>query len=929
MNITQIEANLQKLIKTFTKDSFIYELLLAYGLPKASITRLQKGNLNLSKTEGEICWKKKVFFKIEYQEDLHVTISEISKQTKHNERFVLVTDFKTLMAIDTKTNEKLDVLLEELPKHFDFFLPWAGMEKAQHANENPADVKAAERMAKLFDEIKKDNPDNSPEFIHGLNVFLSRLLFCFFAEDTNIFKDGQFTKAISSHTQVNGSDLKEYLSKLFEVLNTANKDRNNLPGYLRDFPYVNGGLFKKKLESPKFTRRSRQAIIDSGEMNWSEINPDIFGSMIQAVITPEHRGGLGMHYTSVPNIMKVIEPLFLNNLYEAYEKAKGNPKKLNELLHRLSKLKIFDPACGSGNFLIIAYKELRRLEIKIIRHLQEMQKLASGFSRKSEQLSLIEIPKKQLELAASFQVELFSRIQLNQFYGIELDDFAHEIAQLSLWLAEHQMNVEFKKEFGQTNPTLPLKEAGQIVHGNACRLDWEKVCPKKEGDEIYIMGNPPYLGAHLLSRSQKKDLTDIFKGVKGSGKLDYIACWFFLASKYIKGINCMAAFVSTNSICQGEQVGIIWPAIFQQNITIGFAYQAFPWSNSAKGKAAVFCVIVSLRKVNSMEAEATLYSGERSLKVKNIGPYLTPSENLIIHGRSSPVSDLPKMVRGNSPFDGGNLILNHQEKDALIQKFPELSENIKKLIGAAELMKKDYRWCLWLLNSSDKFLDYPEIKERIMKTREIRLSSSDEGTRNLANRPHQFRDLNETKTNSIIVPRVGSSRRNYLPCGYSDDSYIVVDSAQVLYNAQPYYFGIISSSIHLVWVKSVSGYLKMDFRYSSVLSYNTFPFPPISDQRKAEITQCVFRILEEREKHSEKTLAQLYDPDKMPEGLREAHRTNDLVIEKCYRSRPFESDEERLEYLFKLYEKMIEEEKQKGSFFENQKKARKSKKQKL
>ena len=401
MNIAQIEKNLQKLMKTFNKESFIYELLLAYGSPKASITRLQKGNLNLSKNEGEIIWKKKLFFKEEYKEDLHITVSEIAKSIKHNERFVIVTDYKLLLAIDTKTDDKLDIELKDLPKHYDFFLPWAGMEKATHANENPADVKAAEKMAKLFDEIKKDNPDDSPEFIHGLNVFLSRLLFCFFAEDTNIFKDGQFTNAIASHTQTDGSDLNEYLDKLFEVLNTANKDRTNLPSYLSEFPYVNGGLFEKKLKTPTFTRRSRQAIIDSGELDWSAINPDIFGSMIQAVITPEHRGGLGMHYTSVPNIMKVIEPLFLNDLYEAFEKAQGNPKKLNELLHRLSKLKIFDPACGSGNFLIIAYKELRRLEIKIIQHLQALQKAADGFKRKNEPILLFDIPKAQLELAAS------------------------------------------------------------------------------------------------------------------------------------------------------------------------------------------------------------------------------------------------------------------------------------------------------------------------------------------------------------------------------------------------------------------------------------------------------------------------------------------------------------------------------------------------
>ncbi|MDX8377709.1 MAG: DNA methyltransferase, partial [Mariprofundales bacterium] len=464
MNIVQIETNLKKLIATVNKETFIYELLLAYGLAKASITRLKKGNLNLSDIAGEVSWKKKLFFREEFKEDLHLTISTLAKELKHHQRFVIVTDYKTLLAIDTKTNDKLDISLPDLAKHYDFFLPWAGMEKAQHANENPADVKAAEKMAKLFDEIKKDNPNDAPEFIHGLNVFLSRLLFCFFAEDTHIFAANQFTNAIDSHTQTDGSDLNIYLATLFSVLNTPEKKRVNLPEYLNTFPYVNGGLFQEKLQTPKFSRSSRTAIINSGDQDWSAINPDIFGSMFQAVISANQRGSLGQHYTSVPNIMKVIEPLFLNDLYEEFEKAKGNIKKLHALLYRIQQLKIFDPACGSGNFLIIAYKELCILEMKVFKE----------------------------QVIANKQVTLpFSGIQLSQFYGIEIDDFAGEIAKLALWLAEHQMNIEFLKEFGKTNPTLPLKEAGKIVQGNATRLDWEQVCPKNEGDEIYILGNPP------------------------------------------------------------------------------------------------------------------------------------------------------------------------------------------------------------------------------------------------------------------------------------------------------------------------------------------------------------------------------------------------------------------------------------------------------
>jgi type I restriction-modification system DNA methylase subunit len=434
------------------------------------------------------------------------------------------------LAVDTKTDDKLDCDLTDLPKHYDFFLPWAGMEKAQHANENPADVKAAEKMAKLFDVIKKDNPDDTPEFIHGLNVFLSRLLFCFFAEDTHIFEDCLFSNVLDSHTQTDGSDLNQFFNRFYTVLNTPENQRKNLPDYLTVFPYVNGGLFRDNIPSPNFSRSSRMAILASGDQDWAAINPDIFGSMFQAVISVDQRGSLGQHYTSVPNIMKVIEPLFLNELYEKFDAStssatKGNQKKLNALLNRIHNLKIFDPACGSGNFLIIAYKELRILEMKIFK---------------------------------AGNMMALSGIQLSQFYGIEIDDFAGEIAKLALWLAEHQMNVEFFKEFGRTNPTLPLKEAGKIVQGNATRLDWEEVCPKinanAEPAEVYILGNPPYLGYARQNTEQKKDMASVFNSVKDYKKLDYITCWFYKGAEYIKNTISKYAFVTTNYNKLGEQV---------------------------------------------------------------------------------------------------------------------------------------------------------------------------------------------------------------------------------------------------------------------------------------------------------------------------------------------------------------------------------------
>lgn len=923
MTISQIESNIQNLIKNFSKENFIYNFLLSYDLPKSSITRLQKGTLNLSQNENEIIWKKKLFFKTVTVEDLHLTITQMLETSNHNERFIIVTDYRRMVAIDTKANDRLDIVLKDLPEHYDFFLPWAGMEKANHQDENPADVKAAVKMAKLFDEIRKDNPSNSPNFLHSLNVFLSRLLFCFFAEDTNIFSKGQFTNSIDSHTQEDGSDLNEYFDRLFDVLNTPKSKRKSLPEYLNAFPYVNGGLFRDKIVSPKFTKSSRRALLNSGDQIWSAINPDIFGSMFQAVVSEDQRGNLGQHYTSVPNIMKVIKPLFLDELYENFEKNNNNPQKLIELLNRLGKIKFFDPACGSGNFLIIAYKELRKLEIKIIHQLLTLQKRASSFEPTEEQISFL--PKSQLSLAASFQVDLFSRIQLSQFYGIEIDDFAHEIAKLSLWLAEHQMNVEFFREFDKRKPTLPLKDSGKIVCANACRIDWKEVCPKEKDDEIYVLGNPPYLGARIQQAKHKADMDFVFKSFENYRDLDYIACWFYKGASYIIGCNSKLGFVSTNSICQGLQVSLLWPKIFALGIEIDFAHTSFKWTNNAKYNAGVIVVIVGLS--NCSKNSKTIYSNNLIRKVDSINAYLITGSNTIIYRRSNSLSNFPEMSFGNMPNDGGGLILSKNEKEQLLKQNPASDKFIKKLLGSQEYIRGQLRYCLWI-NDIDKSeaKQIPFIFNRIKLTREHRIKSKDKGTNELAKRSHQFRDLKVPLNNQIIVPSVSSERREYIPTGFLYTDTVVSNSAQVIYDPEPWLLGVITSRIHMVWLRTIGGKLKNDYRYSKDLVYNNYPFPQISDQRKQELTQTTFRILEEREKHSDKTLAELYDPDKMPEDLREAHHLNDLAVERCYRSKPFESDEERLEYLFKLYEQMIDEEKERDTLFAKEKPTRKKKK---
>ncbi len=923
MNYTQIENNVQKVIKEFNQFSFIYDLLLAYGFPKASIKRLQTGTLNMSGVSGEIAWKKKLFFKEVESEELYSVIDAIKSSnaaTKHDPRFVIVTDYKRLLAIDSKTQDSLDIELLEFPKHFDFFLPWAGMEKAQLQMENPADVKAAEKMAKLYDEIKKDNPITTAEEVHNLNVFLSRLLFCFFAEDTGIFPvKGQFTNAIDSHTQADGSDLHTYLDNLFIVLNTElnSNFRRDLPVYLDVFPYVNGGLFGGLCDVPSFTRKSRQILVECGELDWSAINPDIFGSMIQAVVTPEHRGGMGMHYTSVPNIMKVIEPLFLNELHEEFEASKNEPRKLQALLQRIAKILIFDPACGSGNFLIIAYKELRLLEIKILQQLQLLQRAATGFE--PHQLELI--PKAQLTLAAQYQPSLFSIIELQHFYGIELDDFAHEIAILSLWLAQHQMNQKFKEVFGEANPTLPLQAGGNIIHGNATRLDWEIICPKNENDEIYILGNPPYLGQKKQNSEQKQDLYLLFNHLPNFKTLDYISCWFYKASNFINTNSCFA-FVSTNSICQGSHVPLLWPYILQGNKNqVFFAVKDFKWSNNAKNKAGVTCSIVGVN--SKKDCKKSIITGNSIFLVKNITPYLNSDRNIIVEKRAECISELPKMVSGNMALDDGHLLLEDFEKIKLINDYPDSEKFIRETTGGKEYIYDIKRWCLWIENKDlDEAIKIIPIKKRIDACYNFRINGG-EVAKTLANRAHQFRYRHVPLKSQIIIPQTTSESREYIPFGFLNKDIIIQQSAQVLYDPEPYVLGILSSKIHLVWVKAVGGKHESRIRYSPSLCYNTFPFPSLSQQSKDELTKCTYRILEAREKHSELTLAQLYDPDQMPKDLREAHRLNDIAVDLCYRIKPFETDEERLEYLFKLYEQMIAEEKNKGTLFEGEEKPKK------
>lgn len=900
MKSTEIQTNVQGLIDNFSKEEFIYDLLIAYGISKTSVTRLKKGDYNMSKIEGEILYKKKIFFKKEVSEKLLSSIEDISKEErilKQKPRFAVLTDYKQIVAKDLKLGKNLDIPLKELPNYFDFFLPLAGSEVYNASNDNEADRDASYKMAALYDLLIEENPSiyNSKESIHNLNIFLSRLLFCFFAEDTEIFEqDSIFTNSLAQHTAENGKDTHTFLDDLFDRLNTKDSDLAEAPNYLTKFPYVNGGLFNEKINSPIFTSKARKTLIDLGELQWSEINPDIFGSMIQAVVDKDYRSDLGMHYTSVENILKLIKPLFLDELYEAYENA-TTINQLRKLINRIASIKFFDPACGSGNFLIITYKEIRLLEILILEKITDLEGNAPTIK--------------------------WTEIQLSQFYGIEIDDFAHEMAILSLWLAEHQMNRVFEDvllDFGKSKAILPLKEAGQITQGNATRVDWTVACPISATDEVYVIGNPPYLGYSRQDKDQKEDMSIVFSNVKNYKKLDYIACWFYKATEYIENTKAKYAFVTTNSITQGEQVALLWPLVLSKGQEIDFAHQSFKWTNNAKGNAGVAVVIIGVRNIDG--TDKFLYNQNLKQSVKNISPYLTDTSNLVVRARSKALSNFPEMIIGSKISDNGNLLLDQEEKNELISKHPEAEKFIKKYIGASEFIKGTNRYCIHITEDNVKeAYKIKELAERFEKVEIFRLNSKKLATKKKAETPHFFDEDKHQKGEFILVPQTSSELRKYIPIGFYDDSYVPSNGTRVIYKAEPWLFGIVSSRMHMVWTHATSGRLETRIQYTNTLCYNTFPFPDITTKQKENLNLYVFAILDERAKHPSKTMAQLYNPTTMPKGLLQAHKELDTAIEQCYRLQPFKNDTERLEYLFKMYEEMV----QKDTLFAKQKKSRK------
>lgn len=895
MAITEIEDQIFKIVDKKNYDNFIYDFLSVYDIPKATITKLKKGINNLSDVAGEVYLKNKLYYK-QTDKDLMQSFTDVKAKVDElgtKPRYIFVTNFKEVLAYDTKTDDTLSIPFERLPQKFEFFLAWNGIEKADFDKENPADIRAAERFAKLYDVIVKDNPNATRK---GLNLFLIRVLFCLFAEDTDIFEKNLFTTRLKELTKLDGSDLNSFIGQLFSVLDVRKEDRPvDTPSWLADFPYVDGDLFKDQHESLKFTAKSRKLIIDAGEkLEWDQINPDILGSMLQAVASEDSRSHLGMHYTSVPNIMKVIKPLFLDDLRNEFEKSKGNYKKLQQLYDRIGKIKFMDPACGSGNFLIVTYKQLRQLEIDILK--EQNRILAEEGSGKA----MMYLPS----------------VTLDQFYGIEIDDFACDTTRLSLWIAEHQMNIKLRDEINNAvRPTLPLQHAGAIVCGNALRLDWEKILPHKKDDEVYLFGNPPYLGAKKQNKIQRKEIEDIFSNIKGCKILDYISGWFMKAARFISDMKiAQYSFVSTNSLVQGEQVSILWPIINKYNVVINAAYKDFIWSNNAKNNAAVYVVIIQLSTKESEKKNKPLYYGESKKYVQNISNYLTPGKNVIVYKSRKPISDLPEIAFGSMPNDGGGLIFSKNEYEKAIVQYPILTKYFKKFIGAKEFINGYTRYTLWLNQSTyQNIMNNPVVKNRIEITRKHRLNSKAKATRQLADIPYRFSSVHEPTSSTIIVPSAFSGNRIYIPAGIVGRDTVISNLAYAIYNAPIWVLGLIESKLHIIWLSAVGGRLKKDYRYSAGLVYNTFPVPEISTRRKNEIEQLTLNILDIREEEGG-TLADLYgsplakkNPKPMNPRLLKAHQELDEVVDRAYKSSGFKDDNDRLALLLDMYSERVKQ----------------------
>lgn len=911
MNAVEIEEAISQLAsQPFDAGEFPYAFLEAFGNKATTIAMLRSGAKNSSDIAGGVLQRNQIHLATcpaGSASELLARLKASPATGKAKAKFVLATDGEMLEAEELATGETLACAWVDLPNHFGFFLPLAGITTVAQIRESTFDIRATGRLNKLYIELLRENPEwgaaaRRPE----MNHFMARLIFCFFAEDTDIFNgSGLFTGTVEKMSAPDSSNTHQVIGELFRAMNTKREARAgaNIPRWADPFPYVNGGLFSGSTEVPRFTRMARSYLLHVGNLDWTKINPDIFGSMIQAVADDEERGSLGMHYTSVPNILKVLNPLFLDELRAKLEEAGDNKAKLLNLRRRMARIRVFDPACGSGNFLVIAYKQMREIEAAIN-------------ERRGEPGRASEIP-------------------LTNFRGIELRDFPAEVARLALIIAEYQCDLLYRGKQIAMAEFLPLANENWIVCGNALRLDWLSICPPtgvgvrlvaddlfstplgqtemdfaNEGGETYICGNPPYKGSQTQTKEQKADLAAVFDPYGISSKqIDYVGGWFIKAAAYAKSTQAESAFVSTNSICQGRIVPILWPEIFKLGSLIRFAHTSFKWANLASHNAGVTVAIVGLatdasknRKLYDLNRDGETIVREAA----NITPYLTVGENVAVETRRGSISALPEMVFGNMPIDGGNLLLSSQEANDL-HLAPHVKERfVHRIYGSAEFIRGLVRFCLWINDEdANEALAVDSIENRIAKVRVERLESPRADTVKLADTPHCFGWISQRGTESaIVVPSVSSEGREYLPVGYLPHGSIVSNLAFALYDAPLWNMALIASRLHLAWIATVCGKLETRYRYSNTLGWNTFPVPTLTEKNKADLTRCAEEILLAREAHFPATIAELYDPESMPANLRAAHERNDEVLERIYIGRRFKNDTERLEKLFELYTKM-------------------------
>lgn len=911
---------------------FLDAFFNVFGITRKKIGTFEHKVKKISDADGyiDLLWKGTILIEMKSRgQNLDKAFQQAKEYThglKQNElpKYILVCDFDEFRLYDTEEQKTITFKLHELMENVQHFGYIIGYQKKVYKEQDPANIKAAELMGKLHDRLEEIGYVG-----HPLEVYLVRILFCLFAEDTTIFNKEQFADYIVQRTNEDGSDLAAKIQELFQVLNTpVDKRFKNLDEQLNEFPYVNGKLFEEVLPTASFDSKMRQALLDCCYIDWSKISPAIFGSMFQSVMNPKERRNLGAHYTSETNILKLIKPLFLDELWAEFESIKTNKNKLAEFHKRISTLKFLDPACGCGNFLVITYRELRLLELEILRA-----------TYKSGQGVL--------------DVSQIIWLDVDMMAGIEYEEFPARIAEVAMWLIDHQMNLMISNEFGQYFARLPLKKAAKIVHGDALETDWQSLLnpvnsidvianhtniylsnepvseykivnvqtntfevhknkkpePKKEIKFDYIIGNPPFIGSNIMSQTQRNAIVKEFNNIQGSGVLDYVTGWYLKAAKYIQNTKTKAAFVSTNSIVQGEQTSILWGQMINvYGIKIHFAHRTFKWSNEAKGNAAVYCVIVGFANYDTTNKRIFEYEDIRGiaqeLKVKNINPYLVDAKDNFIGKRTKPLCDVPRILKGNYYAKSEGLIIEKEDLEFLETNEPNAKKYIKYLIGADEFINNKKRYCLWLVDCPpDELRKMPLVIERINRVKQDRLGSSDKAMQKLANTPTLFRETNNPDS-CLVIPVVSSEIRKYIPMGFIDKNTISTNGNLIMPDATTYHFGVLMSSMHMAWVKTTCGRLKSDFRYSKDIVYNNYPWPenPTEKQKQA-IEDKAQKVLEVRASFPESSLADLYHPLTMPPALVKAHNELDKAVDAVYSKQDFSSEAKRMEFLFELYEK--------------------------